>query len=1512
MPEEVEKIEKADKKKISIMRRLMKYFRNLLILLVLFTITIMVLVQQSSFRTWAIEKILDLASSELEAQIEIKDINFSSFHSIEIDNVIIITQGDTLANIPKLNLDFNPNKLTQNLAEVYQLNIYNPKIKIIRNKAGEWNVDHIAKPSTDTSTKPPSKFVIDLKNLLIRNADFTLIDSTQDQTIGKSINYSNMRLLGLNISLDALVKLYNPEIYAQIKNLSAWEAHTGTSIKEFNSTSSIIPGKISSYNTKFEVNGSKVEMNAELSNFDILGKGGNTDIANAKILLYLNADKMKQENISRFANIGDIIKSDIDINLVVKGTFDNMIFERAKLSFENTKLNFSGNLDNLSGKKPLYYEVKFKKSYIKQSDISKLLPSIDLKSIPNLHYVEIEELKAHGGVDTLTSELNLKTASASINGLLDLGFAKELNYKANLNTINLNLAEILKDSTKSSNINSNIVVSGSGTSLEKLNTDLKIYGTNSNIGKLDLSSIKIDIDVHNSLINIDTLQIDFEDKEHYLDLIGKLDFINPKDPKYNLKLSFDQFNISKLITNKILPNQAGGRIKINGHGFDIATLSMDLESELDYLTFKDRTFVPIQIHAHFNQENLENKIIKIESDFADLDIVGKFNFVDVINSIAFHSESFVSFVNDKINIVVPSSELNKDTLPIYHSNKKKMLQNLDCQITGKVKDISIVSMIEPKIKIAGKAALGFKIKTNDSLSIIGIDSLNVNSFFFEDHNVSMKLNEIALSGNFILDIQDTLASYSRFAFYTRSQSEQRINTLQIQHPDLILAYLDNDIKFYAKSGMANIVDFYITGNANINNGLNFNIDTLAVDLAKKYTWVSKEAIALDFNKNGFNVKKLLLNRISGEDISVDGDFDAATMSAKNLNLTMTRIDLEPVLEFLPANTKKTFSSLKGTVDKLNVNLNGKIAQPEIKIDIDGSNFSFNNYLLGDLHAKFIHRDSVIKGELGIFHPKMKNSEITVKMISFPLNLSISDMKLKNRFHGAEKMDARFEAKNVAMKAIEPFLPAVSDFTGYGNAYIDFSGVLPDKLDYNGKANFKDISFLTDATNIRYIGEGALDISYGRIDLDNIIVRNTKTDYAKGKAEVSGYIKNTAFSIDSLNIFAKTKDLLVLNDGSKRTFPDLYGECRIATGIEPIHFFGTLNEPNLYGDVNILKADLKMPQEEIRKVVASQLKYEIKSDVLEKRKRKLEFENKRKNDSLYEESANIEQSENTFVPEVSFKDLINYNMNIRFPGIFRLDMDINSVINVKAEIGLDDNSKPLHFEKSRKENEPKLTGGTLVLKDNSEVNFFYKKFRTKGKLQFSTGAVYNPNVELEAYREGKTSGDSPQEYLVKLFVNGTKEKPIIFYMYSLDGQFQTGDQTKIFENISYLLLLGTLKTNKQQAGLTNVSIDFGNQIVSNTVTQELNRAIASYGIYANIQDVLNFDKAKLEIKGQLFNKYTWTYGGSVKDFTSYNQLMLEVPIYDNLILQTNYLNSNTSVISPDQKKYEVKVRYKKSW
>jgi hypothetical protein len=544
---------------------------------------------------------------------------------------------------------------------------------------------------------------------------------------------------------------------------------------------------------------------------------------------------------------------------------------------------------------------------------------------------------------------------------------------------------------------------------------------------------------------------------------------------------------------------------------------------------------------------------------------------------------------------------------------------------------------------------------------------------------------------------------------------------------------------------------------------------------------------------------------------------------------------------------------------------------------------------------------------------MKNSEITVKMISFPLNLSISDMKLKNRFHGAEKMDARFEAKNVAMKAIEPFLPAVSDFTGYGNAYIDFSGVLPDKLDYNGKANFKDISFLTDATNIRYIGEGALDISYGRIDLDNIIVRNTKTDYAKGKAEVSGYIKNTAFSIDSLNIFAKTKDLLVLNDGSKRTFPDLYGECRIATGIEPIHFFGTLNEPNLYGDVNILKADLKMPQEEIRKVVASQLKYEIKSDVIVKRKLKLELENKRKNDSLFEDSGNIEESETAFVPEVSFKDLINYNMNIRFPGIFKVDMDINSLIKVIADIGLDDNTKPLHFEKNRFESEPKLTGGTLILKDNSKVIFFFKKFNTKGKMQFATGAVYNPNINLEAYGEGKTSGENPQNYVVKLLVSGTKEKPIIYYSYYLDGELQSGDQSQLFQDISYLLALGTTKNKKQQSGLSTVTTDFTSQIVSTAATQELNRAIASYGVYANINfDINNFDKAKVELGGLLFNRFPWTYGGSVKDFTSYNQLKLDIPIYDNLLLQTNYTNSNTTVISKDQKKYEVKFRFSKSW
>jgi hypothetical protein len=270
-----------------------------------------------------------------------------------------------------------------------------------------------------------------------------------------------------------------------------------------------------------------------------------------------------------------------------------------------------------------------------------------------------------------------------------------------------------------------------------------------------------------------------------------------------------------------------------------------------------------------------------------------------------------------------------------------------------------------------------------------------------------------------------------------------------------------------------------------------------------------------------------------------------------------------------------------------------------------------------------------------------------------------------------------------------------------------------------------------------------------------------------------------------------------------------------------------------------------------------------------------------------------------------------------PGVFKVNMVINAAIELFAELTNRDINKPLKYTKSRDEKDPKLFGDISV-KESSRLSFF-KSFKTSGNLYFTTGNLFNPNLDLVSNYKGRTTGSNPKDYLVNIKITGTKEKPIIEYSYILGDDRSAGDQSEVLQNVFYLLTLGNIKGQASNSGgfdLNKSTSDFANSMLADLATKQLNQVLSKSGINAEINfENGNIDQANIKISGQVFNIAQLSYGGRISDINSANEIQFQVPfsalfnvpLIKDMILQASYINTLNTIQTQDQKIWELKLK-----
>lgn len=1594
-----------------------------------------------------LKNIIEVVNDNLEGKIEISDIRFNTLTDIQLDNIVLIANNDTLLNADNIQIKYKLLKLFKNEIQIDKLNIKNAKIYLHRNNEDStWNFAHIAKPSQDTIPTETPNLLINVVKLNIENSQLRVIDEL-NKTEHSALNLTNLDLNKLNLTLSAYLELKNNLYKANLHSLSFFDSKSEFAIDNLKFSALLHPNKILLNNLSIQTDKSLIKGKVSISQFDVFGIDTTKTIETAILKASLHTENFYPIEFFDILSLKDIkIGGRLDFDIDVDGKLNDLTVNKFNVTSIDTKLDLYGHLWDLLSDNPKY-ELHSIDSDIYSNDIFNIVEYIPKEKIPLFNHIQIAKLNAIGDTRGVKTSFDFDTKNGKLKGKFDYKIWTE-EYDCDISFEHLNLTPFFNNQVLLTDLTGNIKAKGKSFDLSKvvLESDLKLRNSkfqNYNIGFLDLkvvsdgtglininelkytskfSSSNIANNVNNNLtipdsilnsksnyviknqsnqqiandttLNLLTLKINPE-----VDIKGFLDF-SQASPIYKLKCDFIEFNIARFLNNETFPNQFTSENTIEGVGFEINEISLKLINSTELLMFGDRAFMPFEFDLSLNnQKPIKN--LDLHSDFLDLSINGNYTLVNLFDHLALQNKILANFINNKINNLLPKLDTSS-SIELFEISEQKQFNNLDCLIDIKTKDLSILSAFIGNIYFKSEFNTQIDLYCDSTISETKIQHFHIPYLDLEVGETKLNLKNFNIDIEFDTKIDQNKPSFNHLFMNLEGNQPVIFDDKEFIIKKFETNFKENDFVFNVNLNYDSLITLktdgfgLITSNtsendfSNINqnnsqqilnidekNQLNFEVNNLSIAIGDSLIWSNYEKILFINKYNSFDIFNLKLMGKNKDKFIVKGLIDFQNKESKDLEINLYNLKLTDItklidefdeekrklkntilLDSLNKNKDKlnfnnsnqdNSNNLTGLINHLNLEINNSFENPFIKVNSQIDDININQESFGSLNTKLIHSQSIISGDIDILSKKI-GTQINVEVNKLPILLSIDDKTYEERLDKNENVDIDIKIDKLSLKTVEEYAPAISDLNGLGYLKLNIGGYLPNEIDYNGSAKFENVNFLVDVTNIRYKAEGEAIIKKELITLEKVKVFNYENDLKNGTAKVGGTISLKGTDIDVLDINMETKNFLVLNQKAKKTLRWIYGDLRIATGKNPIRFFGTLKKPNVNGDVDVLFADLVMPQEDISQIVKSKFNYVIKGSeqdedlkniiIIDKNKlNKKLIENKDKNkdkqknlDSLdllnekldidkneladFNKSQNDEES-NVITANRSFSDLINYDLKLRMPGVFKVNMVINAAIELFAELSNKDLNKPLHYTKSRDEKDAKLFGD-IVVKENSRLSFF-KSFKTNGYLYFTTGNLFNPNLDLKANYRGRTTGSNPKDYLVDIAITGTKEKPIITYSYIIGNTQSVGDQSQILQNVFYLLTLGNLKDQMNDNSgfdLNRSTSDFANSMLADMATKQLNQVLAKSGLNAEINfDNGNIEQANIKLSGQVFNFAQLSYGGRLSDINSANEIQFSVPFSQlfnssgpiDMILQASYINTLNTIQTQDQKIWEMKLK-----
>jgi len=1513
---DIEEVKAEAQKKPSRIRKWIVRLVLFLLLFIVFTVSgVFVALQFKSFRT----VILDFAEGEinksLNAKINVDDFTLTSMKSADLYGAtLVLNEKDTIAIIPEINAKVNLDAILNGKIFINDLVLHKPIINMLRNKDGIWNVSQIPKVSTDTTAPPDTKILFSRLKLI--DADFRMYDPFAEVKDSTGFNTSNLHLENLNLSGSLFIRPTKKQLKASLDNLSFYESVMKKKLTPTNLEFVIDSNFVSITDLEYNSNGTKLNLDAKITGIDIFGGIKDGDFEKSEINLDADAYNMNIPELMTLLNAPVDFRGTHDMRLKADGNMDDINIQEFRLKLTNSIVKINGNIKNVTNPDKIYFNLNANNSHVAYNDAVKFL-NMKNNNMPDFIFANFNRLNMTGRPNNLKFDLDANSGVGSLVGELVVQNNKTIDVKYNgkVNAINANK---LYPNTITTNINGTLNTEMLGITGDNPIINLTFDGGANTIDKYNMSRLKINMESENfNLVRLDTLYAEFGTstmgysigvpEKSYIQGHGLLDISDKDKALYNMNVDFNAINLKQLLENKKMPSYLSGSSKLQGKGVKLNDITGEFNTDVRDIVFEDRAFFPFGFNLKVDKFSDEDRKIEFDSDFGSIVLQGNYNFENTLTSLQNQSSSLYNFIAQEVNKLIPSDQELVNKLELMDVERIGSFDPIDANLKINVSDFSFLTAFMDSTNLRMNTELNFHIYAKDDESSLYINNLNIEDLYYSSGNQVVTSRGLSAEGGLYMNLEDSSAVFSDFNLKAKAKEKISINENTLNFPAINLEYNGKEFKFTGQTDFNNQIDIAFDGNTTIiPGGIHLGFSRLDLSYENDYNLSLSEPIDAKFVDGGFTIYSMeLTNPNSKERINLGGEYNADNNRFRDFNLTLNNLDLQAIKSFVPRQKRKAFDQLNGKVDSMNVVLNGDVDNPKMKFFVRSNDISVNEQMVGDINGDLEYENKQIKGDLVINHysDKSEMPDLVIGEInSFPIDLSLTNVE--NRFSSTKQADMEFVIDSLPLSIISPFVPSISYLKGIGKGKLKVGGYLPDELNFNGIVRFDNTSFLVDATNVGYKAKGGLILKENKVFLEDVKLYNLPDDLSGGVADVSGNITLEEMNISGLDIGFKTKRFLVMHDETQKVKSDLFGRLIISTERDSLRFYGSFEKPNLDGYVAIESADLKMPDEEEVQLVRSKFIYKRTGDLIT---------------ATYGRSDSVKVKKTKRAQEVSESlfDLLNMDLDVEFRGRTLIDMQINQFLSTSVIVGTPINLRNIRYVKNRNTKEAKLYG-RIVLKEGSKLSFF-KTFDIEGDINFPTGNISNPSLDLTATYEGTTV--EYKKYRVEIFVTGTKEKPDLRFEYEIAGETGVGDEEKKLSDIIGLLLTGRLPDSGNGNG-SGQEINLQSTIASDIITRQIAQELGKLGLSAQIDFDENFEDARVKIGGDIVGGARWSFGGNVNDISG-SRLEVEIPLDDffnlteedwlNILLNFTYVNSPETVKTDEnQIHWEGKLKFGGSW
>ena len=1499
-----------NKKKKSKILSVLKWLGLGLLFLLLFIIISLFAINEIEFiRKPFLKFATNIANNALLAKVSLEDLKFTSFNSIEIKQVKLLADGDTLANIENIKVKIEISPILQSQFIVRNIEIHNGTIKLLRNKYDSlWNFEKIAPPSNTVSQPSSTQPIIDVRKLDFTNITFVFKDSTASDTSAR-FNPLDIYAKNLNINLSAYANLNTNKMRGKINNISFDEQNYNFKLNALSIFFQMDSTSVNIEKLHLQTNNSNINIVANVKDFSPLSKEKYTDIKKATFNLNANIDSVNTNDLLTFLELP--FNRDQVTNFIIKanGTERELNIEQLNANIGNTKLDLTGKLFHFMSDS-IIYSANIANSYATKTDLINLIKA-DFSSIPDINYVEIKKLIGIGSTHYVNANLDLITNAGSINGDVNFQFDPTYEYSANLNFKELNMQNITYSPDLASNLNGSVFIKGSGLDLNKMIDTLSLIAYNSMIYRNNLDTVIIRGTLNQGIAVFPEISVQFpESNSSYIKLNASTNFRNMKNPSYSIKGVLNNLNLASIAHDKNLPINFTDKFELVGSGIDLDSLQFLFKTEIDELLLENIALMPQKLEMSLKTNGSEEKEFSFESGDNQINAIGEIKINEFVNSMSQSVQFGTLYFEDIYKNFILKKRDTSLARTLSENFKDYKFPFFDLIVSMKIKDFALVNIFMPQLNIVSSINSSIHITSYDNNLMADIDSGQIGFTSIQTNGTKVQVDPFIMDGSIRIQKDSNQITIPQITLNIKDIDALTINQIKIINPEVSLnSNFENfNLNLSAKYDTLLQIRTNINGKF-VRDFLDLQIDTLFVTALDQYTWKYSKDLHIKLDASSLDIENFELIRKGKEKISITGKID--TTSFQNLSINIQDVILKDYATFLSKELMQNFNFLEYNHFLLDLNADGQFSNPNYTLKFGIDNIKYEKSYLGNFAGNFAYLDKKLDGNIEI-----GNNENVMKV---PLSIEVPKLPIDLSFNNFGKIYSDF-ALNIMMDSLQAgylglFLPFVSNLSGIINSQIQLYGNNVDDISLDGNLDIDNVKFNLKYNNINYKLNSEIKFDNKLIQIDKLSLENQQYP---GSLNLNGEVILSRNNLEYFDFDVNLKNLIILDENSKYANAGAYGKIDISSKNGPITIIGDLESQEVTGSLQINPSNITIVNlSQSNSKAQTSFVYEIKDD-----KKIYTYtiqEDTLGQDNLKKDSIKIEKKRRLN------SNKLNIDVRVYIPQEVNVTLQLGGIGEIKAIIGTSDPTIPLRFVLNPQNPSGQLYG-ELILEDGSVINS-YKVMKASGKISFQTGNLTNPALNITGEYEGKIDDpQNPGKYTAYIRITGTAQSPIVHFDYTINNVAPQGDSTKIEENALYLLLFGYLPGSSYNTGggLLDPSVvqQLGNMGLSSTASRSFSDLLTKTGVIESADVQLNsqdFNKTRVQLKGRLLGNVNWSLSGNLSDFSRNNQIVIEIPISVNssvlnqVLAQIAYsTNSSSTTTDPDEKNWEIKLKIGGSW